>query len=291
MDEVRPGFFEDLREVATDVWRAHELLYQLTRRDLAIRYKQAVMGFGWALFTPLLIVLSGSLVRVAMATLSGASVSVGELAGMTLKAIGWAFFAGAIGTATNSLLANMNLITKVAFPREVLPLSAVVAQAFDCSIALAAASIALVAFGSVAWTAALLWVPVLLVMLIAFTVMVALLLSCANLFFRDIKYIVQVLLNFGVFFTPVLYEPAMLGPKGAKLIFLNPLSPMLEGLRLVVVDGANLFEPILTTAKNGATVVAWDPIALLWSALWIVVGLPIVAVVFHRAEFLFAERI
>ena len=91
-----------------------------------------------------------------------------------------------------------------------------------------------------------------------FTTGVSLFLSCANLFFRDVKYIVQVVLMFGIFFTPIFFEPAMLGPKGAYLAMLNPLTGILEGLRLSVVEGHNLLEP-LTVVVKGVPRVAWEP--------------------------------
>ena len=150
--------------------------------------------------------------------------------GIAMKAVPWSFFVGALGFATNSLTGNSNLVTKIYFPREVLPLAATLAQVADSAIGLSALLVAGLFLG-VHFGAAALWAPV-LVLLIAFTAGSALVVSCANLFFRDVKYIVQVLLSFGIFFTPVFFEPEMLGPTGARLMMLNPLAPILEGLRL-----------------------------------------------------------
>ena len=244
--------FGDLAHMCRELVRSRELLYQLTRRDITIRYKQAVMGFGWALFMPLLIVFSGIVVQLALANFSGRRLSPAGLGGMAIKAVPWSFFVGAIGFATSSLVANMNIVTKVSFPRAVLPLSAVGAQCFDSGIAFVALAVLLPVLGAVVASWALLWIPLLLVLLLAFTTACALLLSCANLFFRDVKYIVQVLLTFGIFFTPVFFEPAMLGPRGASIAMLNPLSPLLEGLRLSVTLGHNLLEPLTTTLASGA---------------------------------------
>ncbi len=284
------GVSADLREIATDLWRRRDLLYQLARRDVRIRYKQAVMGFAWAIFMPLLVVLAGFLIRLAMATVSGSELQTTTVAVLAVKSLPWAFFVGSIGFTVNSLTGNMNLVSKVYFPREVLPLASVGAQLFDTLIG-AVGLLAILPFLGVRPTAALLWVPLLALILIMFTAASGLFLSCANLFFRDVKYIVQVMLTFGIFFTPVLFEPAMLGPTGAQLVMLNPLAPILEGMRLAVVEGHNLAEPLTQLTKSGMHAVAWQPWYLLYSGAWAVGGLIGSALMFHRLEFVFAEYV
>ena len=280
----------DLQEIVRDAWQYRDLLAQLTLRDIRIRYKQAVMGFGWAIFMPALIVLAGTLVRFAMAYVAGQPLKVGDVTGLAVKAVPWAFFVGSIGFATSSLTSNMNLVTKVYFPREVLPLSATLAQCFDSAIGALALGIVL-PFVGVRPGAALLWLPVLAILLVVFTTAVALVLSCSNLFFRDVKYIVQVLLTFGIFFTPVLFEPSMLGPKGAQIVMLNPLAPMLEGIRLSVVEGHNLLLPLIVIGRDGGSIVGWSPWYLAYGAAWAGFGLLGGALMFHRLEFTFAEHI
>jgi lipopolysaccharide transport system permease protein len=285
-----PGVLTDLREIVSDLWSRRDLLYQLARRDIRIRYKQAVMGFAWAIFMPLLVVLAGFLIRLAMATVSGSHLQGATVAGLAVKSLPWAFFVGSIGFAVNSLTGNRNLVSKVYFPREVLPLSAVGAQMFDTMIG-TAGLLVLLPFLGVRPTLTMLWVPLLALILIMFTAAAGLFLSCANLFFRDVKYIVQVLLTFGIFFTPVLFEPAMIGPTGAQLVMLNPLAPLLEGVRLAVVQGHNLAEPLMQLTKHGTTAVAWQPWYLLYSGAWALGGLIASAVMFHRLEFVFAEYV
>ncbi len=281
----------DLAQMLRELRRSHELLYQLTRRDITIRYKQAVMGFGWALFMPLLIVFSGLVVQLALANFAGRALAPEGLAGMAVKAVPWSFFVGAIGFATNSLVANMSLVTKVAFPRAVLPLSSVGAQCFDSAVALSALAIVLPALGVVPASWALLWVPLLLLLLVGFTIACALLLSCANLFYRDVKYIVQILLTFGIFFTPVFFEPAMLGARGAPIAMLNPLSPLLEGMRLSVTLGHNLLEPLTSTLVSGAVVTVWSPWYLAYALGVTLIGLPAAALLFYRSQYAFAEYV
>ena len=279
-----------LREVAADLWHYRDLLYQMTRRDIRIRYKQAIMGFAWAIFMPLLVIMAGVLIRIAMAQVSGTELDRAHIAGLAVKSLPWAFFVGAIGFAVNSLTGNLNLVSKIYFPREVMPLSATLAQFFDTSISAAFLAVVL-PFMGVRITPALLWLPLIIVLLVAFTAGASLLLSCANLFFRDVKYIVQVLLTFGIFFTPVIFEPSMLGPTGAKLIMLNPLAPILEGVRLTVVGGHNLLQPLTEINKHGAQVVVWAPWYLGYTAAWAFGLLAGAAALFHRLEMVFAEYI
>lgn len=277
----------DLHEIGVDLASSRNLLHQITLRDIRIRYKQAIMGFGWALFMPILIVLSGMVVRLAMATLSHSPLAPDTIVTMAVKSLPWAFFVGAINFAVTSLTANGNLIGKIYFPREVLPISAVLAQAFDTGIGMAGVALVLPFLGVTAhWS--LLWVPVLLLMLFSFTAGISLFLSAANVFFRDVKYIVQVILTFGIFFTPILYEPVMLGPTGAFFVMLNPLAPIVEGLRLSIVQGWNLMDPLVATS-GGQAFVVWSPWHLVLGLFWSVLFPMSAAILFHRAEFKFAE--
>lgn len=281
--------FASVREAVVDVWAHRDLLYQLALRDIKLRYKQAAMGAAWAVFMPLLIVLSGLIIRFAMAKISGTSVSGVEIANIAVKGLGWAFFVGALGFATASLVGNANLVTKIYFPREVLPVACVGAQCFDTAVGLGTLAVLLPFFG-VRPHVALLWLPFMLLVLVAFTTMASLFLSCANLFYRDVKYIVQVVLMFGIFFTPVFFEPALLGQKGALIMMINPLTPILEGLRLCIVDGHNLATPLSTVIK-GTERTVWTPWELVYASGVSFGGLILGTATFRRLQPLFAEYV
>lgn len=280
----------DLVQILRDFRDYRELLYQLTLRDIRIRYKQAVMGFGWALLVPMSVVAAGLVVRFAMAQFAGGGLARSDVATMALKAVVWAFFVGSVSFATGSLTGNMNLVTKIYFPREVLPLSATLAQGFDTTIAGVTLAV-LIQFLGVRGSWALLWTPALALLLFLMTATVGLLVSCGNLFFRDVKYLVQVLLMFGIFFTPVMFEPIALGSLGAQLIMLNPLSPILEGLRLCVIEGHDLLQPVVVLGKAGDVVLAWSPWYLVGEAVLVGGGAIAAAVLFHRLEFKFGEYV
>jgi homopolymeric O-antigen transport system permease protein len=288
--DQRQGLFAELSEIARDIWGARELLHQLVLRDIRLRYRQAVMGVAWAFLLPALTILAGTVVRYAIALVSGSSLDAQGVASIAVKAPPWAFFVASVNFATISLTMNIGLVTKIYFPREVLPLAATLVQGADSAVGAAAVALAL-PFMGVSPSLALLWVPALALLLFCFTAAVALLFSCANLFFRDVKYITQIVLTFGIFFTPVLFEPSFLGDRGAKLIMLNPIAPILEGLRLAVVEGHNLLVPLVTASPRGIATLAWDPWYLAYSAAWSLGGLVTCSLLFHRLQFLFPEYI
>src|SRR5262249_48215853 len=149
--------------------------------------------------------------------------------------------------------------------REVLPLSTVIAQSPDLVVGLVVVALVMpfIDKGGLSWSG--LWVIAVLLVLMAFTVGCALFLSCANLFFRDVKYILQVLLTFCVFGPPVFSEPQMLGPKGAAIMMVLPLSPFIQAMDVALVHGHNLLSTIVVSTHKG-DVVVWAPWMLAYAA-------------------------
>jgi lipopolysaccharide transport system permease protein len=261
-----------LWESVAEVYQYRDLLYMLAWRDIRARYKQSVMGYFWAILMPLLIVGAGLLVRFAFSMNSGKHINFADVASITLKSLPWAFFVSAIKFGTNSMVANPNLVTKIYFPREVFPLAAVLASLFDAAIA--STLIVLVLFlGKVGVSIYLFWLPVLMVLTLLLTAALAMFLSCANLFFRDVKYLVDVLLTFGILFTPVFYEARMVG-KWAPLLLINPIGALLEAMNDVVIH-------------HQAPSYPW----LVYAACCALLGLLISWLIFDRAEAKFAESI
>jgi ABC-type polysaccharide/polyol phosphate export systems, permease component len=286
-DDTSQGIAHDLREIVHDVWASRNLLLQLTLRDIRVRYKQAYMGFAWAVLTPLLVVSAGIVVRVALLNVAGAPLDRSSLVGVVVKGLAWSFVSAAIGFSANVLTLNAGLIGKIYFPRETLPLSVMLASTFDTLIAVVAIGIILPFLG---WrpTVEVLWVPLVAVTLFALTFAISLLASCGNLFFRDVKYLVQLLTSFGIFFTPIFYEPHALGARTIPLQMVNPLAPLVEGLRLAIANRHNLLVPI-RDAADGAVI--WSPAYLIYSVVFTALALVVSAVIFHRSQYRFAEYI
>lgn len=216
-----------------ELFDRRDLLYIVTWREIKIKYKQSVMGMAWAVLMPCIIVCAGLIVRFAFARLSGNPLTLADLAFVAVKAAPWAFFVSALRFGANSLVANTNLVTKVYMPRLVFPIAAVFSQLFDFVVAGVVITVFLVISG-VGVSVHLIWVPVLIVLLVLLATAFAIMFSAATLFFRDVKYIVEVILTFAIFFTPVFYESHLFGP-WAPLLLVNPVSPLLEGLSTVVI--------------------------------------------------------
>jgi ABC-type polysaccharide/polyol phosphate export permease len=289
--ESRHGVFASFTEMVREIVEYRELLFQMTLRDVRIRYKQTVMGLGWAIFMPAMIIASGLLIKIIMAQMSGAKLEEAGAGSMMIKALPWSFFVGAISFATNSLTSNVGLVTKIYFPREVFPISAMLAQCFDTMIGCIFLVPVLFWFLHVGVSMQFLWFLPLVLLLLMLTTGAGLLLSCANLFFRDVKYIVQVLITFGIFFTPVFYDAANLGPFGSKVLMLNPLAPIFEGLRLSIVDHHSLARSLVVVAASGKEIVAWQPFYLLYSTIWAIILFFGSWLLFHKLESIYAEYI
>jgi ABC-type polysaccharide/polyol phosphate export permease len=212
------------------------------------------------------------LIRVAMSKMSGTPLSPDSLASITVKALPWAFFIGALRFATNSLTSNANLVTKINCPRIAFPAAAVLSALFDLCVAIPPL-IVILAWCGVPAGAALLWVPLLLALLALLVTGLGFAFAAANLFYRDVKYLVEVILTFAIFFTPVLYEAEMLG-EWRFWVLLNPIAPLLEGLRAAVV-------------LNQAPDVGWLVYSAVFSLLVFAGGWRL----FARLEPAFADRV
>lgn len=222
-----------MKEMIQELIQYRELLGALTYQNIKIRYKQTVMGFLWALFMPIVIVCSGVIVKKAMSVMSGKPLELSEIASVSVRALPWAFFIGSIRFAVTSLIGNLNLVQKIYFPREMLPLSYVLAQLLDFFVASIVLAVILT-FLKIGISINLLWLPLLILFLVLLTAGLSLILACGNLFFRDVKYIVDVILTFGIFFTPVFFSASMFG-KWETLMLINPIGAILENINTVVV--------------------------------------------------------
>jgi lipopolysaccharide transport system permease protein len=217
-----------MKEELQELYKYRELLYMISYRDIKARYKQSIMGFFWAILMPILIVMSGIVVRYAYAMVAHAPLKTTDIASVAIKSVPWAFIVSSIRFTGNSLTGNRELVVKIYFPKEIFPMAAVLACLFDFFVAFAALVIFLVSI-KIGWSIYLLWVPVLLCTMVLFCVGIGMIISAASLFFRDVKYIVEVFLTFGIFFTPVFYDVRMFGDRG-KWLLLNPVAPLLDGL-------------------------------------------------------------
>jgi lipopolysaccharide transport system permease protein len=216
-----------------ELYKYRELLLMITYRDIKVRYKQSVMGFLWAVLMPVLIVMSGIVVRYVYALAAHSPLKMTDITSVAVKSLPWAFVVSSVRFSCTSLVSNKELVTKIYFPKEIFPIGAVLTSLFDLLVA-SAALVIFLSVSRVGFSAELFWIPVLLSGLILMAAGVGMLVSAASLFFRDVKFIVEVFLTFGIFFTPVFYDVQMFGDKG-KWLLLNPVSPILEGFSACIV--------------------------------------------------------
>ena len=225
----------DLPLFLRQLWRARELTRTLVERELRARYKQAFLGAAWAFIGPLGYVLVFSLFfnRVAKIDTQGVPYVLFSYLGL----IPWGFFSAGLVAGSNSLLSNMSLINKVACPREVFPISSVMTAFIDSAVTSLALPVLFLATGY-APRAAALWLPVVLVVQIAFTLGLVLLLSSVLMFVRDVRHGLPLLIQLLLFATPVAYGFNSV-PKGLRGIYslLNPLGPIIDSYRRTVLFG------------------------------------------------------
>ncbi len=261
-----------MKEELEELYKFRELLYVITYRDIKVRYKQSIMGFLWAILMPILIVMSGVLVRYAYALVSHAPLKTADIASVAIKSVPWAFIVSSIRFTCQSLFGNRDLVVKIYFPKEIFPMAAVLACLFDFVVASCALVVLLVLI-KVGWSIYLLWVPVLVGTMVIFCMGIGMIVSAASLFFRDVKYIVEIFLTFGIFFTPVFFDVRMFGDRG-KWLMLNPFAPLLDGLSTCI-------------ARHESPDVHWYLYSLVFSLTSFLVGF----VLFKHLEPAFAESI
>lgn len=217
-----------MKDELKELYKYRELLYMIAYRDIKVRYKQSIMGVLWAVLMPILIVFSGVVVRYAYAFAGHSSLKLEDVAAVAVKSLPWAFLVSSIRFSCLSLINNKDLVTKIYFPKEIFPIASVLASLFDLFVA-ACALVVFLLILHVGVSFTLLWIPLLLFAMVALATGIGLIVAAASLYFRDVKFIVEVLLTFGIFFTPVFYDSQMFGEKG-KWLLLNPAGPILEGL-------------------------------------------------------------
>src|ERR1035438_4525809 len=189
-----------MKEQLRELYRYRGLLYTIACRDIKVRYKQSIMGFLWAILMPILIVMAGLVVRYAYALAARTPLNTADVASVAVKALPWAFLISSIRFACLSLINNKELVTKIYFPKEIFPMAAVMASLFDLFVA-SGALIIFLAVIQTGWSASLLWTPVLFLEMVLLATGIGMIVAAASLFFRDVKFIVEILLTFAIFFT------------------------------------------------------------------------------------------
>src|SRR5688572_458795 len=252
-----------------ELWEYRELLYFLTWRDVKVRYKQTALGAAWAVIQPLFMMLVFSLFfgRLAGVPSDGVPYPVFTFCAL----LPWQLFAHALSESSNSLVGNQNLITKVYFPRLVVPISAVLGGLVDFAIAFVILLVMMTYYGIVpGWQ--IVTLPLFILLAVVTALAVGLWLSALNVQYRDVRYTINFLIQFWLFATPVAYPSSLVPEAWRPLYGLNPMAGVVEGFRWALLGKAQ------------------PPGALLWVSVAVVILLLIGGLYyFRRMEQEFAD--
>jgi lipopolysaccharide transport system permease protein len=262
-----------------DLRRHRGLLIDLVSKELRARYRNAMIGFAWAVLHPLLLTLVLAFVFTVVFQAGGRGGVAHSALDILSKLVFWQFFSSALMRAATSIEDNRGLVGKVCFPRETVPLAAVLNCGVNLVIGLATFLVVHVFLRGMPPAGALLALPVAMV-LIALACGLALLLAALSVFYQDVAYLLEVALTFGFYASPVLYPAeavaGRLGPDSLwlKLYMLNPMTPLLTALRDALMEGR-----------------VADPLSLAWPALCALAALAGGAVLFRRWSPVFADHL
>jgi len=256
-------------EAVSELWRYRELFYFLAWRDVKLRYKQTALGVAWAVLQPLMTMIVFTLLFGKLGNMPSDGIPYPLFYFGAL--LPWMYFAAALANSGNSLVANAGLVTKVYFPRVILPTSAAVSGLVDLLIGFVLL-IGIMAYYRVVpgWTM-LLWPPLTLLLFIL-ALGVSLILAALNVKYRDVKYTLPFLVQLWLFATPVIYPTSLIPERYRVLAGLNPLSGVIDGFR---------------AALNPTKQVDWQLLAI--STIVTSVVFTLAVVYFRRSERAFAD--
>ena len=212
-----------------ELWEYREVLYYLIWRDIKVKYRQTLIGAAWAIVQPLMtmVVFSVFLGKLAKVPSDGAPYPLFAFAAL----VPWSFFANGLTQSATSLVASGNLITKVYFPRLLVPMARVLAGLPDIGLSFLVLLGLVAMYGRLQWTLALLWLPLMAILALLTAFGIGLWLSALNVQYRDIQHAVPFLVQIWLFATPIAYPSSLLAEPWRTIYGLNPMVGVVEGFR------------------------------------------------------------
>lgn len=235
----------------TEIWQYRELLYFLIWRDLKVRYRQTFFGVAWAVLQPvsLMAVFAVSMGRIPGVGPSDVPYPLFVLAGL----VPWTLFAQAVTGGSNSLVEDEAVITKVYFPRLLLPVASVGSLVLDLVIALGVLALVMAWFGALP-SLAILWIPAVTVFLLIAAVAIGSFLAALNVRYRDVRYAVPFLVQLWLFASPVVYQSSLI-PEGWQTVYaLNPMAGVIEAFRWALLGGPRADDLIALSAVSSIVI-------------------------------------
>lgn len=235
-----------------ELWEYRELLYFLTWRDVKVRYKQTLLGAGWAIIQPFFTMVVFSLFFGKLAKMPSDNIPYPIFSFAAL--VPWTFFSNGLNQASNSLVGSANLITKVYFPRLAIPLASVLVGFVDFVLSFIVL-IGMMFYFGLTPTINIVWLPFLLVLIIVISLGVALWLSALNVKFRDVKYVIPFLTQIWMFATPIAYPSSLLKQPWKTVYGINPMVGVVEGFRWALLGTKTSPGPIVIVSSVMSIVV------------------------------------
>lgn len=229
---MRGGFGAAVSRHVRESHQYRDVLVQLVRQFLTLRYRRTLLGYVWTLVNPLLMMMVTAVVFSTLFNLPLASYTVFLFAGM----VPWTFFSMSVTQSCTSFIQNEGLIKKIYLPKIIFPMSLVVGMGVDSAMSMLALSVIILPFGG-EFSFALLFLPFAFLLLMVFAFGMAMLMSVATVFFRDLQYVINVLMQAWFFLTPVMYRHEALTGKVAWVVALNPMVYFIELFRAPVLRG------------------------------------------------------
>lgn len=219
-----------------EIWRFRELLFALTSREVKIRYKQTILGAAWAILQPAALAAIFTIVFSFFLKIDTGSTPYPIFAYTAL--LPWTFFSTAISFGSLSVVNNANLVTKVYFPREILPFASIGAAFFDFIVAWLVMIPFLIYF-DISVGVNLIYLLIIVPAIFVLSVGISLILTTLNVMYRDIKFVVPLVLQIWLYITPIIYSKNQIPPKFQFIYLLNPLAPLVENFRKVLVSNTS----------------------------------------------------
>ena len=235
-----------------ELWDYRDLLLFLAWRDISIRYKQTVLGTAWAVIQPVLTMVIFTIFFGNMAGVPSEGVPYPLFSFAAL--LPWQYFSTTLGNAANSLVNNSNLLSKVYFPRLLIPLASLLPPAVDFVIAFIVLLVMMI-FYRVAPTWNVLWLPAFMGLAVVTALGVGLWFAALNVKYRDVRYIVPVLVQFGLFVSPVAYPSSMVPARWRPLYALNPMAGVIEGFRWALLGTNTAPGPLIAVSSVAAIII------------------------------------
>jgi len=235
-----------------ELWEYRELLYFLIWRDIKVRYKQTTLGATWAIIQPVMTMLVFSLFFGKLGKIPSDGIPYPIFCFAAL--LPWTFFANGLGQASNSLVGSANLITKVYFPRLIIPIAAVLSGVVDFALAFLVL-IGMMLYYGVMPTINLLWLPLFLLLALVASLGVGLWLSALNVKYRDVRYIVPFIAQFWMFATPIAYPSSLLHEPWRTVYGLNPMVGVVEGFRWALLGARGTPGAIIAASSLAALII------------------------------------